>query len=111
MIVTNKDNLPEILVDFVRNDTYDFIEDENNISVTSLIDSPLIRKLRMEYKDELILIILNIINIISDGKNVFILFPFIEIEDKVAFWLIQKTCKELGIGYTYKAIEEYLGVR
>jgi len=24
---------------------------------------------------------------------------------------MKKTCKELGIGYTYKAIEEYLGVR
>lgn len=24
---------------------------------------------------------------------------------------IKMTCKELGIGYTYKAIEEYLGIR
>lgn len=24
---------------------------------------------------------------------------------------VKRTCKELGIGYTYKAIEEYLGVR
>lgn len=51
MELTNKHNLPESFVRFIRNEKYS--RGDSNISVTSLIDSPRIEKLRALHKHEL----------------------------------------------------------
>lgn len=55
MKILNKYNLPEPLVAAVKNwlDDYDFEPGPNRISVTSLIDSPYVRKLKIEHWDEI----------------------------------------------------------
>ena len=53
MIYTNKHKLPESLVRAINNDSYDFVPDEKRISVTQLIDSPLIRKLKLKHSHEI----------------------------------------------------------
>ena len=51
MNLTNKSGLPEALLSAVRNDSYS--RGNSDISVTQLIDSPMIRRLRAKHKDEI----------------------------------------------------------
>lgn len=51
MKITNKAGLPEALVNAVRNDSYN--RGKSDISVTQLIDSPYIRFLRKQHREEL----------------------------------------------------------
>jgi len=53
MKYTNKHGLPESLVNAIGNDNYDFIPDEKRISVTQLINSPLVRKLKLKHGSEI----------------------------------------------------------
>ena len=50
MKISNNFNLPQSFLDFARNDKY--TKGDADISVTSLIDSPRIRKMREHYADE-----------------------------------------------------------
>lgn len=54
MRYTNKYNLPRALVELVTKDDYDFVGGERSISVTSLIDSPKIRRLKRLHGDEIV---------------------------------------------------------
>jgi len=51
MKFTNKYNLPQYLVDIL---TKDYPPKKNRISITQLIDEPLVRSLKMKYYDELV---------------------------------------------------------
>jgi hypothetical protein len=51
MKLTNKHNLPESFVQFIRNEKYS--RGEADISITTLIDSPRINHLRQQYADQL----------------------------------------------------------
>jgi hypothetical protein len=51
MKLTNKAGLPQALVNAVNNDGYS--RGQSDISVTQLIDSPLVRTLRKEHRDEI----------------------------------------------------------
>src|SRR3972149_7541494 len=51
MRLTNRANLPQSLVNAVNNDNYS--RGQSDISVTQLIDSPLVRTLRKEHRDEI----------------------------------------------------------
>jgi hypothetical protein len=54
MKFTNKYNLPESLVNCITNDTYDLNKtDENTISITTLINEPKIRQLKLRYADQI----------------------------------------------------------
>ena len=50
-MITNKHNLPEAFVNFAQKDTYS--RGDADISVTSLIDSPRVRMMKEQYKNEI----------------------------------------------------------
>ena len=51
MKYTNKHNLPESFVDFATNDKYS--KGNSDISVTTLIDSPRIRLMKEQHKNDI----------------------------------------------------------
>jgi len=53
MKIINDGNFPEPFMNAVKYDDYDFSPSEDHISVTQLIDSPLIRKLKLKHGDTL----------------------------------------------------------
>jgi len=52
MKIINDGNYPGPLMAALENNDYDFVETDNSISVTTLIDDPHIRKLRRQHADE-----------------------------------------------------------